>query len=55
MYYVNYETFEKLALDSNTEKSHWIKYYFIEIRKFLVKYKDLIYNTISEKKELLEK
>lgn len=49
LYYITFETFEKLCLSSTTEKGKQYRDYYIMMRKFIDYYKEDISNTILSK------
>ena len=49
LYYITFETFERLCLSSTTEKGKKYRDYYIMMRKFIDYYKEDISNTILSK------
>lgn len=48
VYYINYQCFERLAMNGNTEESDAIRSYFIKLREFLMDNQKIIYQSIDE-------
>lgn len=53
-YYVTYTCFENLAMQGTSSKSVEVRAYFIELRLFIMENKDLLYQTIENKKKMLK-
>jgi hypothetical protein len=51
-YMLNYQCFEKLAMSGETEESETIRMYFIKLREFITENQHLIYQAMTNKKNL---
>ena len=51
-YMLNYQCFEKLAMSGDSEESETIRMYFIKLREFITDNQHLIYQAVSNKKNL---
>jgi superfamily II DNA or RNA helicase len=52
MYLLNYQCFEKLAMNSETSQAETVRLYFIKLREFIVENQHLIYQAIENKQDL---
>lgn len=53
-YYVTYTCFENLAMQGTSSKSVEVRAYFIELRLFIMENRNLLYQTIENKKMMLK-
>ena len=51
-YMINYQCFEKLAMNGDSAKSESVRMYFIKLREFLVENQQLIYQAMENKNDL---
>ena len=51
-YMLNYQCFEKLAMNSNSDKSEAIRMYFIKLREFLTENQNIIYQSMNNYESL---
>jgi phage anti-repressor protein len=51
-YMINYQCFERLAMNGDSERSEVVRMYFIKLREFLTENQHLIYQAMENKKEL---
>jgi hypothetical protein len=49
---INYECFEKLVMNGETEQSAMVRIYFIKLRKFIVEHQATIFQAIENKHDL---
>ena len=52
MYLLNYQCFEKLAMNSETSQAEIVRSYFVKLREFIVENQHLIYQAIENKQNL---
>ena len=51
-YMINYQCFERFAMSSDTNNSESIRMYFVKLREFLTENQRLIYQSMTNYKEL---
>jgi hypothetical protein len=51
-YMLNYQCFERLAMSGDSKQSEVIRMYFVKLREFITENQDLIYQAITNKKDL---
>lgn len=51
-YMVNYECFERLAMNGDSKQSDIIRSYFIKLRKFITEYQHIFYQSLTTKDDL---
>lgn len=51
-YMVNYQCFERLAMSGNSKQSEVIRMYFVKLREFITENQHLIYQAMTNKKDL---
>ena len=52
IYLLNYQCFEKLAMNSETSQAETVRSYFVKLREFIVENQHLIYQAIENKQDL---
>ncbi len=52
IYLLNYQCFEKLAMNSETSQAEIVRLYFVKLREFIVENQHLIYQAIENKQDL---
>lgn len=51
-HYINYPTFERISMESQSQNAKLIKTYFIKLRQFIYENQHIIYQSIEQKKLL---
>jgi hypothetical protein len=49
---INYQCFERLAMNGDSEKSEVVRLYFSKLRQFITENQHLIFQAMENKKEL---
>jgi phage anti-repressor protein len=52
MYMINYQCFEKIAMNGDTQQSETVRMYFIKLREFIVENQKMIFQAIENKEDL---
>jgi len=52
IYMINYQCFEKIAMNGDTDESEAIRMYFIKLREFIIENQNIIYQAIENKNDL---
>lgn len=51
-YLLNYQCFERLAMNGDSEKSEAVRMYFVKLREFLTEHQKVIYQALEKKQDL---